>query len=118
LPAGETEVGAWAIGVNATGGEDFQPAAMSWSIPLAAGEEPDVNYLKEGEGETAECPGTAKDPEAAPGELCVYTLQESEIQYIAGAGGFPAVTVAGAGLFFQVKPGGVAFGTFAVTAEE
>jgi hypothetical protein len=58
------------------------PAPISFTIPLSEGSgsepgyaltEKDVHLLNVGEGETAECPGTSDRPEAAPGNLCVYT---------------------------------------------
>jgi hypothetical protein len=69
LPSGASEQGIWA-GI----GQGFSAAPISFGIPLKT--EPAINYLKKGEGETAQCPGTAAEPEAKPGNLCIYTAAE------------------------------------------
>jgi hypothetical protein len=76
LPSGSTEAGAWEMPNSASKGS----AALSFTIPLAAQiEATNALYLKEGfpSGATAEeieeCPGSAKEPKAKKGFLCVYT---------------------------------------------
>jgi len=83
LPPGETETGAWAFG-KTSADETFVP--ISFAIPLAAPlPESNVHFIRSGqeiiisetteepEGVTpANCPGTAADPQADPGHLCIY----------------------------------------------
>lgn len=86
LPKGATETGVWTI--NKTK-EEFVYAAISFSIPLAeALEQAEVHFINpstkqevfvnwEKEGEIEEfaqqaCTGTAADPTATTGNLCVY----------------------------------------------
>ena len=117
LPAGKTEVGAWFI----SGPPKYAPfettiarSSISFVIPLAS--EPTAHFLKEGEGETAECPGKATNPQAAPGNLCVYEEGgdgvEGELTVNAHTYGAIMAPVTAA------QPGGVASGSWAVTAEE
>jgi hypothetical protein len=71
LPSGETEKGAWYVGGIASGGSGF--AVISFNIPLA---EPiaATNALHPGKvGYEANCTGTAANPTAASGYLCLYT---------------------------------------------
>jgi hypothetical protein len=109
LPEGETETGTWGVA-----GEGAGLSSISFNIPLS---EPPANLqlLAEGEGETTECPGTVENPEAAPGELCVYTkenpggsvLLSSESLFTSGA------TM----LMVGNSPFAFAAGTWAVTAQ-
>ena len=78
LPKGATETGTWAYGplpvLAEVGGEKSgsEWVAMPFAVPLK--EAPAVHFFEEGEGGTEECPGSAGEPEAAEGNLCVYTL--------------------------------------------
>lgn len=107
LPIGESEYGNWSaltVGVGA------QLASISLNIPLA--ETPTIHYLKEGEGETPECPGTAEAPKAAPGQLCVYVVVEE------GEPGLSTtLSLNPYGTTMQIINGVFAAGTWAVTAE-
>jgi len=106
LPEEESLLGNWSA--IPLGGGDL--SSISFNIPLA--DAPTLKYLKEGEGETAECPGTAEEPEAAPGFLCVYTLGEE-----GGAGFIQAFSVNPYGATLQFGTGEFYLGTWAVTAE-
>jgi hypothetical protein len=109
LPAGETETGTWAYGFSK------QPiffAPVSFPIPLTSAPTPEIL----GEGATsANCPGSAEEPSAEPGFLCVYLFT--------GGGLAPEEvidsTISGAVLkrlnLSEELLGGS--GTFAVTAE-
>jgi hypothetical protein len=111
LPSEETETGAWGVGPAGVGFVSF-----SYNLPLTAA--PTIKYLKKGEGETAECPGTVDEPEAEPGFLCIYTSEENEIEYKQISGIAPASFATGAVAFFESKGGfPIALGTWAVTAE-
>lgn len=71
LPEGKTETGAWAIeDSKAIGGDAMRP--LSFAIPLAAPlSEEHVHFVGHKES-NSECPGTAAEPKAEPGNLCVY----------------------------------------------
>ena len=112
LPAGETETGTWAIG-GPEGTTGF--AAISFPIPLAAPLEAANRHLfvSGAEGETAECPGTFGEPEAAPGNLCVYTQSKFNATLSLGGanpavGAYVSASLTGSPAFGQ--------GTWAVTA--
>ncbi len=115
LPAGKTEKGEWSLAVpaeNPTLKTSLPVSSISFVIPLVAA--PVAHYLKKGEQETAECPGTAAEPEAAEGQLCVYAELEVNAP---GSLTADAVTVGAKIVSDGGEPGGVAFGTWAVTAE-
>jgi len=64
LPSGKTETGTWMLSIGNT------VVSLPFNIPLAnpiAGA--NVHYVT---APTADCPGTAADPEAEEGHLCVY----------------------------------------------
>jgi collagen triple helix repeat protein len=110
LPSGATETGSWSAGgiEQAAHGETL---AFGWSIPLTAA--PTVHFLKEGEQETTECPGTAANPLATSGSLCIYTVLEMNVGEF-NTSGLPA-TKAGAFGIIPIKAGvSTAIGTFAV----
>jgi hypothetical protein len=112
LPGGKSETGSWSVK-----GDENVAAVVNISFPfrLAAPiAQSDVVYLKEGEGETTDCPGTAAAPKAAAGKLCVYTQFGETPGYLVQLV-FPATTVSGAVLFFAAEPG-IEYGTWAVTA--
>jgi hypothetical protein len=48
---------------------------ITFSFPLAA--EPATHYVVFGESPPAQCPGTASEPKAARGSLCVYESVEA-----------------------------------------
>jgi hypothetical protein len=75
LPPGETETGAWSAGDGSIGalGVYVVDTAISFSLPLAAElDETHVVLMGEGESSTTECPGSANNPQASAGYLCVY----------------------------------------------
>jgi hypothetical protein len=109
VPKGETLKGDWSAAP--LGGAEL--TSISFNIPLSAA--PELHFLKVGEGETTECPGTAENPEAAEGQLCVYTFKEEEFNYVESFNleQPESVNAEGASLFFA---GSVGFGSWAVTA--
>jgi hypothetical protein len=121
LPEGETETGAWSAGYS----QAFEAVqfSLSYNIPLA--EPAEVHYIdKSGEevieGGTqpsTECLGTAAEPTAAPGSVCLYGENETNAAFNAEAFFIhPAAT--GATVSFVDQAGGSANGTWAVTAPE
>ncbi|HEY3828551.1 MAG TPA: hypothetical protein VGL57_05090 [Solirubrobacteraceae bacterium] len=75
LPSGETESGEWSLSGYVTG--EAEPVTTSVSFAFALGEAPAVKYVKEGESPPSGCSGSAADPGAAPGVLCVFVVEES-----------------------------------------
>lgn len=69
LPPGQTETGAWVVKpTGALAGNKEWQTDLSFPIPLA--EELDESHVHF--GANANCPGTAAEPQAEPGYLCVY----------------------------------------------
>jgi hypothetical protein len=71
LPEGKTETGTWRL--VSTGGEQFTP--ISFAIPLSKEDAKTMAFeiFEAGEASTPNCPGSAEEPKAEPGFLCVYT---------------------------------------------
>lgn len=118
LPKGQTEVGAWALAVPAENPEfhlTLARSSISFGIPLSAA--PQAHYLKPGEQETTECPGTALRPEAKEGQLCVYAQAAVPSAELEGIVATPLGTVGALVGANGAPSGGAAFGTWAVTAE-
>ena len=105
LPEKATEKGAWGITYLATA--DKQPgfSAISFTIPLKA--EPEAHYIgkeEQGGGGTeptspaikeGKCSGNAENPEAAPGNLCVFATDETYLGAYLVDGRFPDGNVVG-----------------------
>jgi hypothetical protein len=121
LPKGETETGVWAFGVMPN--QDIAYVPVSLNIPLAAA--PTVYVIRENglekefpsgtEVEQPKCPGTATEPAAEPGALCVYVQTENNV----GLTYVPLVKSYKSGAvvpFLTTNTGASAYGTFAVTA--
>ena len=80
LPTGKTETGVWGGVINEKK-EDVKIAEQaSFSIPLASA--PLVNLVqKDGTattGSLANCPGSVTNPQAKPGNFCLYTITNAE----------------------------------------
>jgi hypothetical protein len=112
LPSGKTLTGLWSLGQSME--EGLQLVTISYQLPLASPLAPtDVVVVAAGaETEEGECPGTAQNPEAEAGKLCVYTQEESKISPLVRLGDLSR----GVALGFHVEEGGVGYGTWAVTA--
>jgi len=130
LPVGETMTGAWSLTATSPG---------AWHVGISFPfllrdtlEEEDIIFLQKGQAGGTSCPGTAAEPKAAPGKLCIYTQNEKthddeeteEIEQIPNQQVF-SKSAAGEGhygadllmIVFGPQPGS-AFGTWAVTASE
>lgn len=81
LPAGKSESGAWSTIYEATAAKQPGSSAISFGIPLKS--EPELHFIGTNEelaGEPHEaaaikehkCSGSSEEPEAAPGNLCVF----------------------------------------------
>jgi Collagen triple helix repeat (20 copies) len=122
LPPEKTEEGAWsltAVPTSETEAEDF--STISFGLPLETA--PTYNLVPEETSGGANCPGTAAQPQAAPGNLCVYVelaTSEEATPKPAGGGGslFTGAHTYGAflGTPAGVAQGEFALGTWAVTA--
>jgi len=84
LPSKESERGTYTMLYSATAGGQLGAASMSFNIPLATAPVANkaTNFIGFGEGEgeakenkaaiSSHCKGTVKEPEAMPGNLCVF----------------------------------------------
>ncbi len=80
LPKGESEKGAWAVESYPVekGRLNVALAAVSFPIPLAAPlTKAHVFFIQEGESSPPGCPGTANNPKAAAGNLCVFETESA-----------------------------------------
>jgi hypothetical protein len=119
LPKGATETGSWALF-----GVENGAVPVSFAIALAEElGESHVHFLKKEETDETHCTGgTAKQPKANEGELCVYTGEGTGEGVIIPAGSpftfAKGASHSGAALFFfgvdKEKP---LFGTWAVTGK-
>ena len=70
LPSGKTIRGVYAV-VNtaaAAGSQDQTPISFGFRLASAPG----LHYIQKGTPPPAQCPGSASDPQAQPGSLCLY----------------------------------------------
>lgn len=132
LPPGEKLQGAWALGSVPKGGEPMALLSplmvpISFPIPLESDlGESEVHLLSQGAEPTSQCPGTAAEPDALAGHLCVYTTADSgpgTIQFGIGIGkaGETANGASASGAILSArgwKEGSYAWGTWAVRAPE
>lgn len=70
LPSGKTLTGAFANIGHATAATQRIGSAITFAFPLAAA--PTAHFIGKGTTPPAQCPGTAADPKAAAGNLCIY----------------------------------------------
>jgi len=116
----KTIQGNYAAGLQAESTGDDGWDSISFGFALASA--PQEHFLAAGSAPTAQCPGSAADPKAAPGHLCVYESVSSNrgnVVIFTGTNG--AVNQAsrwGAGVWVIPAAVGNAFsyGTWAVTA--
>lgn len=124
LPAEGTETGVWRFVSN---GEERQYVPISFPIPLAKSdaEAIQVETLAKTASATANCPGSAKEPAAEPGFLCVYASVFGSNFFGSPVGAFKptsseeeeGVSTAGALLYFESAAAGqLSSGSFAITA--
>jgi hypothetical protein len=79
LPKGATETGAWSTAGGIVGAPPFAAISISFAIPLVeALEIEEVHLMKVGQAGGTGCTGgTAAQPKADSGNLCVYTTNGS-----------------------------------------
>ena len=134
LPSGATETGVWLVQATGSGAE-YHQIPISFPIPLKGPEHnvggivipnANVHYIKEGTT-TTECSGSASEPTAEKGNLCIYEKEnflspKLELALLAGGTGSEGVAAAGTFLDFKTEGEGQfgvlasAKGTWAVTA--
>jgi hypothetical protein len=123
LPSGMTLRGNYAVAGVAK--EEFNRAleGITFQIPLAAA--PASHLIQEGGASTTECPGSATNPRAAPGNLCLYENFHENVRpgsdcASGGGRGNPCGTATrfGATVFIEAEGENSFFteGTWAVTA--
>src|SRR4051812_18379091 len=119
LPSGATEIGAYAAAANSFGDRRSVVFDMRPKLPaaIAIG---NVGIVPPGGASTADCPGTAANPAAAAGHLCIYetlmtNMSLSSIQNIDASGSGAGTRGA---VFYMSASGssGSAQGLWAVTA--
>lgn len=110
LASGDSVSGAWAVRFSTHDALVSYPFGLPAPIAKAK-----IIYLEEGEGETTECPGTAEEPEAAKGYLCLYTVLGEELAPVVQNPVFPGSFSNGALVEFEGE--GFGYGSWAVTAE-
>jgi hypothetical protein len=144
LPAGKTETGTWVISQQEVVGSALPTYAISFPIPLAEGaSEAENGAVFLDAGETGEapaqrtrevevepgvtkkvgelCAGSVEEPSAAPGKLCIYTIELNGPEPTVASLGGEANAYSPTGAFmnwFVSGPGGDVFanGSWAVTA--
>ena len=70
VPSGKTLVGAYAERYQATGSGQAHLTAISFGFKFSSA--PSAHFIALGTTPPAECPGNGLNPQAAPGNLCVY----------------------------------------------
>jgi hypothetical protein len=78
LPSHATEFGNYYALNNPAPAGAFAVDVISYQFPLPS--VPADHYLPPGAAPTAECPGSAVNPQAAPGHLCVYSEARANVQ--------------------------------------
>jgi hypothetical protein len=112
LPSGKTLTGAYRTDiVNMVALEDTQ----SFAYPLAS--RPSVHFIGIGTTAPAQCPGTASDPQAAPGNLCVYAALGLSGANVIGISD-PDTNHPGSSLWGFTVAGATSSGSWAVTAPQ
>jgi hypothetical protein len=82
LARGRTIRGAYRVtGNDQIPGLDLDGNGISFGYTLASAPMP--HFVGAGQDPPAPCPGTASNPQAAPGHLCVYELSASNVQTVA-----------------------------------
>lgn len=116
----KTIQGNYAAGLQAGNIGDDGWDSISFGFELASA--PEEHFLQAGAASTAQCPGSAVNPLAAPGHLCVYESfsqnRGSVVLFTGTTGGTNQASKWGAGVWLIPAAAGNAFsyGTWAVTA--
>jgi hypothetical protein len=116
MPSGKTIRGHYAVGSTAP---SFGWTEIEFGFQMATAPTPRV--VLEGATPPAQCPGTASNPQAAPGNLCIYEANQSNRSSLTpfnATGSTGSVSRWGAGLWLQTTGSGNAFsyGTWAAAS--
>lgn len=120
LPSGKTLRGYSAVGAPASGSGVVAVSGVSFQFPLASA--PEAHFIKSADSVPAGCSGTAVDPGADPGHLCVFEIRAFNVSAIRGIQTGNSVDGAfkwGFGVYAFSKDPGPEFdstGSWAVTA--
>jgi hypothetical protein len=83
-PAGSTRPltmrGEFSLSYSASTNLDQGTSSVSFPRPLPSA--PGVNIIRLGDPPTANCPGSAANPQAAPGHLCIYERQRNNVAFM------------------------------------
>jgi hypothetical protein len=119
LPSGKTMRGAYTLGWSAAAPSGLAVDGYSFGFRLASA--PIAHYIAQGTPPPAQCPGSASEPEAQAGHLCVYEAKKTNVSSFAI--GNPITNGPGAsryGFFIQTQATAAGFfysnGTWAVTS--
>jgi len=115
LPAGETETGTWGYVLAK---EEEETVDISFTIPLkAALPEANVHIIKVAGEEENVCPGSSTEPEAEPGNLCLYVNSPPGLTGTPTIPSFLVSRVSGAVIVVSAgEEPSIGLGTWAVTA--
>jgi hypothetical protein len=80
LPSGQSLSGAYGLIGHATGASQRAGAAISFQVPLASA--PTAHLIEKGSSPPPQCPGTATDPKASPGNLCIYESRDTNFSSV------------------------------------
>lgn len=118
LPSGRTIRGFFGLGWTAAAAGEFQETYLTFGFTLAS--VPTAHFIPFGSSPPSGCPGTAADPQADPGHLCVYEDNTGNTQNknVCSSHSCPGATRWGAQFRANSTGGGNAWtrGTWAVTA--
>jgi hypothetical protein len=115
LPSCQTSKGLWQFQVNGN-----PEAFMTISFPLrVVSPLPEPHWMGVGESPTTECPGTAEEPKAAPGHLCIYAanLSAESASFPNELGGFDPSSGWRGTFSINESKAAFGFGSWAVTAK-
>jgi len=111
LGSEESEFGVWDVGAGVETEQLLLHFAISYPVPLA--EPAQVVYINKEETPPTECPGTAEEPAAEPGFLCVFEEEGSTTPVFEEASTPFGASLSMASPEFRA----FGYGTWAVTAE-
>jgi hypothetical protein len=80
LASGKTLTGVWHIGSQAAAPGDFAAGSITFAFPLASA--PTAHIIKAGAASTAACPGSVSDPQASPGNFCLYEKVADNVSFL------------------------------------
>jgi hypothetical protein len=115
LPSEQTLRGLWQVELSDM--EGF-PALITVSFPLRVSPAPSFKWMGVGAASTAECPGNADEPKAAPGWFCLYAGALLNVTGPpADVGAPPSIGFRGEMFITNEAKDALAYGSWAVTAE-